>query len=315
MMHSKPEISIIICNYNYARYIGDALESVRNQTFSNWECIVIDDGSTDDSVAIIKSFIKRDKRFRLIQNSHGGTSRARNAGLDAARGDYVAFLDSDDCYTEYALEMLLYIARSTNADMVGGMANMVPEKFKFVPSNGRQVWNAGTNISQGNPVAFLLSSNAYRWCWIWRRIYKRDFIGDVRFNTDFTTFGEDLTFMLELCWRANFVVETPNITVWHRVHGAAITGGEFDEHCFDWFPAYFKYIDEKLINFYDARFWRAYFRSSFMYLLNETIVRPKQAGKYQIQAKACLLKACKYIPKRYLTLRQRILCWFLGFVR
>lgn len=315
MMPKLPDVSIIICNYNYAQYIGDALESVLCQTLQNWECIIIDDGSTDDSLSVINKYLKKDKRFKLIQNDHGGTARARNAGLDIARGEYIAFLDSDDCYTEYALEMLLHIARSTDADMVGGMANMAPENFKFVPSGGRQVWNPGLNISQGNPRAFLLAANMYRWCWIWRRIYKRDFIGKTRFNTEFTTFGEDLTFMLELCWRANFVAESPNLTVWHRLHNAAITGSTFDEHYFDWFPAYFKYINENLLDYYDAAFWRAYLRSSFMYLLHETVVRPRREGKCQAQAKECLIKACQYIPKRYLTWRQRLLCWFLRFVK
>ena len=69
MKIKNPAISIIIANYNFAKYIGDALESVRVQSFRDWECIVIDDGSTDNSVKIIKQFCKRDKRFRLIQNT------------------------------------------------------------------------------------------------------------------------------------------------------------------------------------------------------------------------------------------------------
>ena len=153
-------VSIIICNYNYEKYIGDALESVLHQTIPDWECIVIDDGSTDNSVDIIKSYVERDSRFRLIQTEHGGTSRARNAGLDVATGEYIAFLDSDDCYTEYALEMLLHLARTTNADMAGGMANMVPAEYKYVPAPSRQTWTAGMNISRRNPSAFLLADIA-----------------------------------------------------------------------------------------------------------------------------------------------------------
>ncbi|HBP26725.1 MAG TPA: glycosyltransferase family 2 protein, partial [Alphaproteobacteria bacterium] len=82
MKNRTPTVSIIIANYNFAKYIGDALESVHAQSFRDWECIVIDDGSTDDSAQIIKRFCRRDARFRLIQKNHGGVSAARNAGLD-----------------------------------------------------------------------------------------------------------------------------------------------------------------------------------------------------------------------------------------
>lgn len=305
-------VSIIICNYNYEKYIGDALESVLHQTIPDWECIVIDDGSTDNSVDIIKSYVERDSRFRLIQTEHGGTSRARNAGLDVATGEYIAFLDSDDCYTEYALEMLLHLARTTNADMAGGMANMVPAEYKYVPAPSRQTWTAGINVSRRNPSAFLLAGNSHKWCWLWRRIYRRDFIGDTRFHTGFTTFGEDLTFMLDLCYRANFVAESNNVTVFHRHHNRAITASPFDPHYFDWFPTYFRYIRDNLLDKYPTSFWCIYLDSSFRYLMFETIKRPRDTGLYQLQAKQALIESCQYIPRRYLSFKYRVLCWFLG---
>ena len=63
----KPDISIIVSNYNYGRYLDGALSSILHQTYKNWECIVVDDGSSDDSADIIKKFVKKDKRFQLIQ--------------------------------------------------------------------------------------------------------------------------------------------------------------------------------------------------------------------------------------------------------
>ena len=95
-MKKNVDISIIVANYNYASFLPDALNSVLAQTIDNWECIIIDDGSTDNSVEIIKKYVKKDSRFQLIQIPHSGVSVARNTGLDAARGEYIAFLDSDD---------------------------------------------------------------------------------------------------------------------------------------------------------------------------------------------------------------------------
>jgi len=309
-LSSAPDISIIVCNYNYNKYIGDALESIKCQSLKNWECIIIDDASTDNSMDIINKYVHADPRFRCIQmKTHGGVSIARNAGLDDARGEYIAFLDSDDCFTEYALEMLLHIAKTTGADMAGGAANTVPDTFRFIPT-GKQSWNAGLNGAANNPAIFLLAPAAHKWCWLWRRIYRRDFIGKTRFIPDFTTFGDDLTFMLDICYRANAVIETQNVSVYHRRHAAAITTSQFDPHFFDWFPKYFQHIRENLLDKYDGNFWRAFYRNTFGYLLLETVFKPKQYGEYVAQARATLIASCKQIPRRYLTPKQRFLCWF-----
>lgn len=310
----KPDISIIVSNYNYGRYLDGALSSILHQTYKNWECIVVDDGSSDDSVDIIKKFVKKDKRFQLIQQEHAGVCVARNKGLDLAQGEYIAFLDADDCYTDYALEMLIHLAQTTGADMVGGAANNVPETFKFMPTD-KLVWHAGLNALQKNPAAMLIVPQAHRWCWVWRRIYKRSLIGDVRFNEDFTTFGDDLTFMLDLCWRANVVAETQNAVVYHRVHNQAVTGSRFDEHYFDWFPTYFRYIHDNLLDKYNSRFWGIFYRASFAYMLVEAVFKPKQLNKYQQEGKQVVVQACKFIPRRYLTLKQRILCRFLACLK
>lgn len=96
-MNSK--ITVIIPNFNRAHVILDALESVRNQTYSNWECIIIDDGSKDESESKIKVFIEKDNRFKFIQrpfNRIKGASTCRNIGLETASGKFIQFLDSDD---------------------------------------------------------------------------------------------------------------------------------------------------------------------------------------------------------------------------
>ena len=310
MKIKNPAISIIIANYNFAKYIGDALESVRVQSFRDWECIVIDDGSTDNSVKIIKQFCKRDKRFHLIQNNHAGVSAARNAGLDAARGDYIAFLDSDDCFTDYALEMLHHIARTTGADMIGGATTIVPDDFRFVPSKHIS-WSANMTGGFQNPVAFLLLPQENKWCWIWRRLYKRSLIGDTRFLPEFVGFGDDLTFMLDICWRAKTIIETSNVSVYHRTHFGTITNNVFSERTFEWFPIYFKHIHDNLLDKYDSNFLHHYIRNSFNYLLMDTVFKAKHTNSYQIPARAALLESSKYIPRRYLTPKQRFLCWFL----
>ena len=98
--------SIIIPVYNVEPYLRECLDSVLAQTFTDWEAVCVDDGSTDGSAAILAEYAARDSRFRIVTQPNGGLSAARNTGLDHARGDYILFLDSDDWLEPSALESL-----------------------------------------------------------------------------------------------------------------------------------------------------------------------------------------------------------------
>ena len=92
------KVSIIVTCYNQANCIAQTLASVLSQTYENWECIIVDDGSTDDSAKVISDFIKDDKRFHYNYQSNAGVSKARNAGFATAKGSYINFLDGDDTF-------------------------------------------------------------------------------------------------------------------------------------------------------------------------------------------------------------------------
>ena len=104
----NPIVSIITPNYNASKFIRNSLESVINQTYKNWELIIVDDCSTDDSVAIINEFNKIDKRIRFFQlDKNSGPAIARNKGIEEAKGKFIAFLDSDDRWLPTKLEKQL----------------------------------------------------------------------------------------------------------------------------------------------------------------------------------------------------------------
>ena len=113
-------ISVIMPAYNAAAFIGEAIESVLNQTFPDWELIVIDDGSSDDTVDIVEAYISKDSRVRLIRNEHGGISKARNAGIQAARYPWIAILDSDDIAVPERLEKLVAAAEADPEVIIWG---------------------------------------------------------------------------------------------------------------------------------------------------------------------------------------------------
>src|SRR5512142_2373135 len=90
-------VSVIVPVYNYGRYLPDALDSVIEQTYETWECLVVDDASGDDSAAVAERYAARDNRIRCIrQESNRGVSAARNRGIAESRGAFVQFLDADD---------------------------------------------------------------------------------------------------------------------------------------------------------------------------------------------------------------------------
>lgn len=115
-----PGVSVIIPAYNAADFIGEALESVRSQTFTDFEVIVVDDGSTDSTRALCDAVARDDSRFRVVSQENAGLSVSRNRGLESALGRYVTFLDADDALYPDALEVFLETAKKTGADIVQG---------------------------------------------------------------------------------------------------------------------------------------------------------------------------------------------------
>src|SRR5262249_23306047 len=100
-------VSIIMPAYNAGKYIADSIQSVLAQTYSDWELIVVDDGSADNTASIVQQFVTRDSRINYFFQENGRLGKARNTGIKEARGALIAFLDSDDLWLETKLELQL----------------------------------------------------------------------------------------------------------------------------------------------------------------------------------------------------------------
>lgn len=107
-------ISIIIPCYNQAQYLDEALQSVFDQTYNNWECIIVNDGSLDNTEEVAKNWVSSDRRFKYLYQENGGLSSARNYGLNNAIGNWIQFLDSDDILDNRKLELSLIEVNSNN---------------------------------------------------------------------------------------------------------------------------------------------------------------------------------------------------------
>jgi len=111
---NRPLTTIIVPCYNYAHFLGHTLENIRTQQFADWECIIVDDGSTDDTDKVTAAFIQIDERFRYIRQDNKGLAAARNAGIHRARGAYIQFLDSDDFIHPSKLDKQVAILEADN---------------------------------------------------------------------------------------------------------------------------------------------------------------------------------------------------------
>ena len=114
-----PAISVIVPVYQAESLLPQCVESVLSQTFSDWELLLVDDGSRDGSPALCDSYAAREPRIRVFHKPNGGVSSARNLGLEQAAGQCIAFLDADDAFEPAALETLWYLREKTGADSAG----------------------------------------------------------------------------------------------------------------------------------------------------------------------------------------------------
>lgn len=124
-----PSISVIVPVYQAEKFLHRCLDSMARQTFSDWELILVDDGCTDGSPALCDQFAAKDQRVRVFhRKKNQGVSEARNLGLNEARGDYITFLDADDCYEFHTLETLWNLREESGADTAGcAHMNLYPD--------------------------------------------------------------------------------------------------------------------------------------------------------------------------------------------
>jgi glycosyltransferase involved in cell wall biosynthesis len=155
-MEDSSLISIIIPCYNQAHYMNEALQSVFDQTYENWECIIVNDGSFDDTEKIAKKWIAKDTRFNYLYKENGGVSSARNLGIEKAKGDFFQFLDSDDFLDKEKFELSLNQMKIIGNEKV----NIVISNFRMFTKKPEKSSKPFCNL---NPQLFNFESLLYQW--------------------------------------------------------------------------------------------------------------------------------------------------------
>jgi len=187
---ANPIIDFVIPNRNNVAYIGECLQSVRAQTYTNWRCIIVDDNSSDNSLELIEKLIEGDERFQLIPLSEqAGVSRARNLGIDAADGDYISFVDSDDILLPEYLEVLVGEAIRSGSDYTRCRHWLFRENGDLEPNVGDDAWSAPVHN-----VSFRDNASAVFYFSSWATLIKRSVLAvGVRYPEN-VALGEDRIF-------------------------------------------------------------------------------------------------------------------------
>lgn len=185
-------VSIIMPSYNSSRYIEDSIKSIVTQSYKNWELLIIDDGSTDESVNIIMNFCKTDKRIKLYKNRvNKGVSKTRNLGIDKAKGNWIAFLDSDDIWEKTKLQKQIDFYKKTGSGFIFTGA-------KYIDENG-QLYKGVFEIPEIVSYKNLLSQNVITCSSV---LIKRDIIGEHKMERD--DIHEDFAFWLKILKEVNY---------------------------------------------------------------------------------------------------------------
>ena len=224
-----PAISVIIPMYNVEKYLRRCLDSVVNQTFTDFQAICVDDGSPDNSGKIAEEYASRDSRFVVVHKENGGLSDARNVGMEYATGEYIMYLDSDDFIHPQTMEIAHRMARRDGSDIVSFAYDrvyrprlMVMHKLGFntdnvVPWGIRKKYNVDKIESRVTDDVFEYATESAhnvgnknrRWlikhCQVWKHLYRRDLIADI-------TFIKGILFE-DFPWWSMVMLKSPRVTI------------------------------------------------------------------------------------------------------
>lgn len=194
METKSPKISVIVPVYNVKKYLSRCIDSILAQTFTDFELLLIDDGSKDNSGKICDEYAKKDNRIRVFHKENGGVSSARNVGLDNAGGEWITFVDSDDCLN---MEFLSELIKYDNYDHIIGGNIMFSERNINRGINKEVIIDLKSIEAARLDFGTDINSSIF-FCYPWGKLYKTAIIesNNIRFNIQMFL-GEDLCFVLE----------------------------------------------------------------------------------------------------------------------
>jgi hypothetical protein len=217
-------LSCVVPIYNVEKYLACCLESIARQSHKDFECICVDDGSTDGGAAIAREFCTRDARFVLVQQKNRGLAAARNRGIEQARGSFVTFVDSDDYLHPEAFEVLLEIAASSKADLVC-CGNVVVPEYAALPSDPAPLERRAADLVTGEPLMSVLRGLAPVGPSACGKLYSASLLERCRFDEDLRI-HEDTCYSIEVLRKATRMAHSDAPIYCYRTRPGSLTAAK-----------------------------------------------------------------------------------------
>ena len=226
-------ISVILPIYNAEKFLINTVNSIINQTYQNWELIIIDDGSDDNSEVICSELLKKDNRIRYKKKNNEGICATRNKGLEMAKGKYICFCDHDDVYEPLFMEKAVQQLQNQNVDIVcASYKEIVIENNKIVKEEIRIPIELEVAWDKNN--LFIDYCNYQRtFTTVWNCVYKMETIKNIRFVEEVKYGGEDILFNLETIRRGARIGKIDYIAYCHYKRFGQSTSTKFSQNRID----------------------------------------------------------------------------------
>lgn len=237
------KISVIIPAFKVEKYLSKCVESVLNQTYSDLEIILVDDGSPDNCGSICESFKEKDCRVKVIHKQNGGLSDARNVGMSIATGDYISFIDSDDWVEKDYFQVLINLLTENNADLASVSLSSVREDDQEV---GRKHTGEVFLFGASEAMCSMFSRNGIPWC-AQAKLYKKNLFDGIKFPCG--QLMEDKATTYKVFAKCNRIVYADLPCYKYLVRQESIMHSEFSEKRLNSFA-----IQEELNSFIEHNF-------------------------------------------------------------
>lgn len=229
----NPLVSVIVPVCNVERYLPECVESILGQTYRNIEVILVDDGSTDGCGSLCDGYAQRDGRVRAVHQANRGLSGARNAGLDVAEGEFIAFVDGDDAVSPLFVETLLGGMAVGASENSGASTDIVQcgfcrERCELERTPGEASYERLTGLQASERLQFDSTGGCTV---VWNKLYRRKLFETLRFPEGKRHEDEFVTY--RALWAAGGVSVTDACLYYYRRRGDSITGTGFDTHSLD----------------------------------------------------------------------------------
>lgn len=282
MQNSSPLFSVIVPIYGVEKYLPQCINSILNQSFNNFELILVDDGSKDSCPKICDDFAKNDSRIQVVHKKNEGIVKARQSGVELAKGEYIAFVDGDDWISSDYLSLFAESIKTTESDILcsGSIWWVSEDDKKIIPfplESG--LYEKGKIEKEVFPWLIEDQKGRYFPNSLWAKVFKLRLYKQYQLINDFVQIGEDSACVKPCIYRANKLMILPDCNYYYRQIQSSMTK---NKRAFDWDgPEIIAQHFEKTISMNEVDFQQQVYRNCVHNLFNVVLSQFYQNKSYK----------------------------------